>query len=48
MQKSNDDITVVGFVGSSGQMRVIVVMTVEGVEVSIHTFGAICKGILIL
>ena len=40
--------TVINFIGSPGQMMVIVVVTVEGAEVSIHTFGAVCKGILIL
>ena len=43
-----DFFTVMNFVVSPGQIRVIVVGTVEGAEVSIHTFGAICKGILIL
>ena len=40
--------TVINFVVSPGQMRVIEVVTVEGAVVSIHTFGAICKGMLIL
>ena len=40
--------TVINFVGSPGQMRVNAVVTVEGAEVSIHTCGAICNGILIL
>ena len=31
-----------------GQMGVIAVVTVEGAEVSIHTFGAIGKGIMML
>ena len=39
---------VINVVGSPGQMRVIAAVTVEGAEVSIHTFGALCKGILIL
>ena len=36
------------FVVSPGQMMVIPVVTVEGAEVSIHTFGAIDKGMLML
>ena len=38
--------TVINFVVSPGQMRVSLVVTVEGAEISIHTFGAIGKGIL--
>ena len=34
--------TVMNFVISPGQTRVITVITVEGAEVSIHTFGATC------
>ena len=33
---------------SSGEMRIILVVTVEGAEVSIHIFGAIDMGVLIL
>ena len=40
--------TVISFAVSPGQMRVMVVVTVESGEVSIHTFGAICEGIQIL
>ena len=40
--------TVTNSVGSPGQMKAIAVVTVEGAEVSIHTFGTICEGILIL
>ena len=40
--------TVINFVVSPGQMRVIVDVTVEDAEISIHTFGAICEGILML
>ena len=39
---------VINFIGSPGQIKVIAVVTVEGAEVSIHTFGAICGDILIL
>ena len=38
--------TVRNFVVSPGQMRVIVVATVEGAVVNVHTLGAICEGIL--
>ena len=40
--------TVINFVVSSGQIRVIVVVTVEGADVSIHTFGAIDEGMLMV
>ena len=40
--------TVINFVISPGQMRVIQVVTVEGAEVSICTFGVIDKGMLII
>ena len=40
--------SVINFVVSPGQMRVMVVVTIEVAVVNIHTFGAICKGILIL
>ena len=40
--------TVMNFVVSSWQMMVMAVVTVEGAEVSIHTFVAFCEGILIL
>ena len=40
--------TVINFVVSPGQMRVMVVVTVEGADISIHTFGAICDGELML
>ena len=40
--------TVINRVVSPGQMRVILVDTVEGAEVSIHTFGAIDEGMLML
>ena len=36
------------FVVSPGQMRVILVVTVEGAKVSVHTFGAIEEGMLML
>ena len=39
--------TVINFVISPGQIRVILV-TVEGAEVSIHTFGATEEGMLML
>ena len=40
--------TVIYFVVFLGQMRVSPVVTVEDAEVSIHTYGAIGKGILML
>ena len=39
-------LTVINFVVSPGQVRVIVVVTVEGAEISIHTFVAIDEGML--
>ena len=36
----------INFDVSPGQMRLTLVVTVEGAEVSIHTFGAIDKGML--
>ena len=38
--------TVINFVISPGQMRVIAVVIVEDAEVSIHTFGVIDEGML--
>ena len=40
--------TMINFVVSPGQMRVIAVVTVGDAEVSIHTFGAIDEGMLML
>ena len=40
--------TVINFVVSPGQMRVILHVTLEDVEVSIHTSGAIDEGMLML
>ena len=40
--------SVIDLVTTSGQMRVIPVVTAEGAEVSIHTFGAIDVGMLTL
>ena len=40
--------TVINFVDSPGQMRVIPVVTVEDAEVSIDIFGAIDEGMLML
>ena len=40
--------TVINAVVSSGQMRVILVVTAEGAEVSIHTFQAIDEGMVML
>ena len=40
--------TAINFVVSPRQMMVIEVVTVEGAVVSIHMFGAICTGILML
>ena len=40
--------TVRNFIVSPGQMRVIAVVTAEGVVVNIYTLGAICEGILML
>ena len=39
---------VINFVVSPGQMRVILVVTVENAEVSIHIYGAIDEGMLML
>ena len=38
--------TLMNFIVSPGQMRVIVVVTAEGAVVKIQTFGASCEGIL--
>ena len=38
---------VINFVVSPGQMRVILVVTAEDAEVSIHTFGTIEEGMLL-
>ena len=38
--------TVIDFVVFPGQVRVILVVTVAGAEVSIHTFEAIDEGML--
>ena len=38
--------TVMNFVASPSQMKVIAVVTAEGAVVNIHTLGAICQGIL--
>ena len=38
--------TLMNFVVSPGQMRVIVVVTAEGAAVKIQIFGASCEGIL--
>ena len=38
----------INFVVSPGQMRVIPVVTVEDAEVSIHTFGTIDEGMMML
>ena len=40
--------TVINFVLSPGQMRVIAVVTAEVAVISIHTLGAICEGIQML
>ena len=40
--------SVINFAVPPGQMRVIAVVTVGGAEVSIHTFGAMSEGILML
>ena len=40
--------SMVDLVATSGQMRVIPAVTAEGAEVSIHAFGAINMGMLIL